>query len=63
MSKLWIGKRYGTRERLERAIARLERQVERWERVRDGEAWESEAYWAAHDKMMIYVERMRELMP
>ena len=63
MSRLWIGKKYKTREALEAAISRFERRAEKHERTRDAAEYESAAYWLAHDRFVYWSERARELMP
>lgn len=59
----WIGRKYGTQEKVDAAIALFEKRAEHFEAKRDGTVFESPAYWRYHDQAVKFREKARELMP
>lgn len=63
VDRTWIGRKYGTRERLEHAIEVFVAMGERFADERDALPFESPAYWAAHDACEFWFDKAAELMP
>lgn len=53
---------FRTRAEVDAEVARLEAIAERWEARRDATVHEGPDYWRSHDRAMIYVCRIRELL-
>lgn len=59
----WIGRKYGTQEKVDAAIAQFEQRAEHFEAKRDAQPFETPAYWRYHDQAVKFREKARELMP